>query len=823
MLPKLAIVLVLCLVGTFVVAQNTYTRADRTKIRNRYAFTADKGLISPFAHDCIANAQRFRTDYRHEKSPSIETLIELVERLEDVVANTSEYSQFNSPDKVARMILHRFHLDSVDFSNMEQVQYVGDVARIETEVMGKLAGPDEYYFPDNIYNEKELCTMLFMFSHIFLNNSRAIQQSARVRRATYQYQRSQTSNPTHPINSDFLDGAVSVNPIQEKGIVSFRLDSKEAIAPAKVLAGVIAGMTDNVVTSGKAITEKLSPRNTAMAEETTLKDPILAVTFGSLMGPASFYEFASTNPSFDQSLIYGVQGSWVNSTCCTYYAVEGVTDPRALRRSNRGSLAQIRGALDGYLIGRNLKNNIGKDAQQLKLSVILKSYYSWPHVTTGGKKYGLSYCDRRDNRPNSQELADVGNAFNLIYNFVSGNENSAYKGDLINTFVDRAASLQEFCNKRATGTLDKSSPQDTPADLIFIIDPKSEEMSKTSELINAVISRVNKIGRYAGAVSVFVNSNTKPDAELPQGTGGWPLGALVYNSTNIGAVGCQLKTETPMAAQTLLGKYLHNVNQTLFNYKWWSRKSYTGVPSKNVILIDHGSLVMPTSGADKNDFDTYKDELYWRNRDTKFLVVSPKPEMFKDFIGEHNEVLSPQGAVSTIAASIASRIADNPATLTYNDCMTQTVKNATFEGFVSVGNQYKLALYPEYFKVSSSIEFTIKATEGGIRYCYDRVSPPENPKYCKDLAENAEDHFTYWEPCEKHTVHTCAPIYITIWGKERNTLCKDVHCQALDQAKFTIGQSGAYCNSSLRLASAFFLQIICISLIAIYSFKWVSV
>lgn len=107
MLPKLAIVLVLCLVGTFVVAQNTYTRADRTKIRNRYAFTADKGLISPFAHDCIANAQRFRTDYRHEKSPSIETLIELIERLEDVVANTSEYSQFNSPDKVARMILHR--------------------------------------------------------------------------------------------------------------------------------------------------------------------------------------------------------------------------------------------------------------------------------------------------------------------------------------------------------------------------------------------------------------------------------------------------------------------------------------------------------------------------------------------------------------------------------------------------------------------------------------------------------------------------------------------------------------------------------------------
>lgn len=116
---------------------------------------------------------------------------------------------------------------------------------------------------------------------------------------------------------------------------------------------------------------------------------------------------------------------------------------------------------------------------------------------------------------------------------------------------------------------------------------------------------------------------------------------------------------------------------------------------------------MPTSGTDKNDYDTYKDELYWRNRDTKFLVVSPKPEFFKEFIGEHNEVLNPSGQISTLATSIASRITENPATLTYNDCQTQTVKNATFEGFVSVGNQYRLALYPEYFKVSSDIEFTV--------------------------------------------------------------------------------------------------------------------
>lgn len=107
MLPKLAIVLLLCLVGTLVSAQSQqYTRSDKTKIRNRYAFTADKGLISPFAHQCIDSTQHFNKPI-NQQSPSIETLIEFIERLEDIVANTTEYSQFNSPDKVARMILHR--------------------------------------------------------------------------------------------------------------------------------------------------------------------------------------------------------------------------------------------------------------------------------------------------------------------------------------------------------------------------------------------------------------------------------------------------------------------------------------------------------------------------------------------------------------------------------------------------------------------------------------------------------------------------------------------------------------------------------------------
>ena len=62
--------------------------------------------------------------------------------------------------------------------------------------------------------------------------------------------------------------------------------------------------------------------------------------------------------------------------------------------------------------------------------------------------------------------------------------------------------------------------------------------------------------------------------------------------------------------------------------------------------------------------------------------------------------------------------------------------------------------------------------EGSIKYCYDRNYPTVKQEYCKELAENAEDSFKYWGPCSGHSVHTCSPLYITVWGKERTTPCK---------------------------------------------------
>ena len=331
-------------------------------------------------------------------------------------------------------------MDSVDFNTVEQDPHVGNAAKIDTEIIGRLAGVDDYFFPDYVYTNDELCTMLFMFSHIFLNNTDIDNQArSRIGRDTYKFQRRQI-NSNSPSNSPFLENQPqirnqnqNVGPIQEKGIVSFRQDKKEAIAPAKVLMGIIAGLTANTVLSGKTITSKIMPA--PMEADVTLKDPILAVTFGNLLGTASFFEF-SNQVTIEQSLIYGAQGTWVNDTCCTYYATDGVTNAVALRKANRGSLAQIRGALDGYSIGKNLKNV--QDIQNIRLSSILKSYYSFPRASAANK-LGFSYCDRRENKPTSQDLNDIGTTYNEIYKFAFSVASSVYKGDGLATVLDRAA------------------------------------------------------------------------------------------------------------------------------------------------------------------------------------------------------------------------------------------------------------------------------------------------------------------------------------------------------------------------------------------------
>nr|XP_027204684.1 uncharacterized protein LOC113798363 [Dermatophagoides pteronyssinus] len=776
-----------------------------TRIRNKHAYMADKGLMVQFAQDCIQKRYSNLPNSR-PSSHSMETLIDYIERLEDWLSNTTDpiLSKFKNPDDIARLILHRFHLDDIDFGEFEYSPNVQKRSEIDTKILGtsNLVEMD-YYFPDSIYNQEELCTMLYMFSHIFLNTTNNGQMNNRYRRGVYVF--NQQNDNSVMTGNNFAQN--NQYPIQEKGVVTFRQNINEAIAPAKVLIGILSGLTKNPVTNGKDIAPSLTV-------DVSFIDPFLATTLANMPGTAVFYQ-SQTNQKFDEKLIFGVNGEWIDGTCCKHYAIkDSIASLEKLRFSNRGSLAQVRGALDGYVIGKHLRKF---DSTRMRLSNILRSYYSVPHSRSGkNQDLGISYCDRGNEKPQQNDLSNEINTYSIIYSALQDMQEMNVQANSFASVLDKASQTQtDICRTRPT-TLDQNAPCETPSDLIFVIDPKQENFNKTALIVDDIVTKINKIGRYAGTVSVFVNSNSNKNlVQLPSGPGGWPLSALIFNSTNIGLVSCSFRQDNLMfSAQNSFGKFFKELNQTISNYRYWNgkRKSLNDQASINVIIIDYDTLKLPTDSKELDDYNWYKDSLKYDNRDVRYLVISNDQKNFIDILNDKTKDMV--GPTQTqIGMNFDKSICENPAQIIYDKCYEKPSQNSIMEKYISPGYKQQWAMYPEYFLKSYDIEFKVRAVDGAIRYCFDREFPPrERNEYCKDLAAGSEETIRWSNPCKDRNVRSCDPFYFTLWGKERSSSlpCKEIACQSMDQIKFQIIHTGISCSSSMKLVSMFLLQIVCL-------------
>lgn len=258
----------------------------------------------------------------------------------------------------------------------------------------------EYDFPDYLYTKTELCTLLYMFSHAFTR--------------------------------------VMVTPesIEEIGVVNFQ---GEAISPARLLSGVVGALSENIQLSGKTITQKLT--GSAMTSDVRLNSAPFAVTLGSQQGSASFYDFQSrSNDNFDSKLIFGVRGSWIGGR----YFLANSTKWNVLKFSHRASMAEVRGALDGYALGKSFQQLTGRVA----LSSSIGLFYAKPEISRSpSNPLGVSYCSRHDQLHRTSEMKKEGAAYEQIFNFVTSRENSVYKGDLLTEALTEAAkTAPAFCN-----------------------------------------------------------------------------------------------------------------------------------------------------------------------------------------------------------------------------------------------------------------------------------------------------------------------------------------------------------------------------------------
>lgn len=201
--------------------------------------------------------------------------------------------------------------------------------------------------------------------------------------------RNQNRN-NQPANGNYLSR--DNNETVELGVVSYRNHRDHAIAADRVLHGALAGFLG--VQDLQLFADFFKGDQPEPNIQDGNLDAIMLVTLSDLLAsggsPDKDNGNTNSNPKF------GGIGRWASNstnaqrtTCGERYQI--------LKPSRAGTLAQIRGGIDGYAIGTKIRDN-PHIFRNLKLSSILRQYYSprgfGTTVSSDQKTGGTRFCER---------------------------------------------------------------------------------------------------------------------------------------------------------------------------------------------------------------------------------------------------------------------------------------------------------------------------------------------------------------------------------------------------------------------------------------------
>ena len=271
-------------------------------------------------------------------------------------------------------------------------------------------GPlQNYYFPNNMFNRAELCSLFQMLSHNLYDTTQYPRNASLSKLDNLKNQQFTDNMAT---NSLFLPDQ---SPIKEEGVVSFRSNKVEAIQMSRVLIVVIAGLSGaDAKSQPKDILKAIRPLFDLPNEYDKAVDPVMMVTLADLYGVSAKY-----NLNEQKKYYFDLSGEWSDQSCTTNYGIGGIS-PKELNSSRNyvhATRAEIRGGIDGYKIGTALKNLVGRggviDVTKLRLSQILRSYYSKPQSQISPSTFSVSYCDRTS-QINIQDVENQANIYAAI-------------------------------------------------------------------------------------------------------------------------------------------------------------------------------------------------------------------------------------------------------------------------------------------------------------------------------------------------------------------------------------------------------------------------
>lgn len=245
-------------------------------------------------------------------------------------------------------------------------------------------------FLESLWSEDEKCALFFMLSHSVVPAT-ITDNHIRVRREVHH---SSKKNSTLK-NKSKLFANRNLREIKnetiELGVVTYRNNREHAIAADRVLHGALAGYLNPPDLNLFEIVPDVDQEQFQQVKDAPL-DSIMLVTLTDLLGAGAIKDDGSTGNTNQK---FGGYGQWSSNSSNTMMTTCGerylITRP-----SYAATLAQLRGGVDGYVLGTKIRdNNLLKN---MKLSTVLRQYYSsrgfGKTITTNPKTGGIRFCDR---------------------------------------------------------------------------------------------------------------------------------------------------------------------------------------------------------------------------------------------------------------------------------------------------------------------------------------------------------------------------------------------------------------------------------------------
>jgi len=226
---------------------------------------------------------------------------------------------------------------------------------------------------------------------------------------------------------------------REKGVASFRNSKTMAIATNRVLLGAAVGLISPPPRATRDIIKSISPDVNLDKIPDGQIDPLLAVTLSDLLGIDA--GSGLTIPS--GQILFGADGEWNSTACQTSY--------RLNTNGTMATLAELRGGLDGWNIGRKLPELLTKNPK-ITLSQILRMYYSNRGLNTDSgvcnRQYGIASDLQNKVQNEAQNYLRVWNGVyyggsnpdNQLTGFIAETRNTFFQ------FLQKAGEKKGRCN-----------------------------------------------------------------------------------------------------------------------------------------------------------------------------------------------------------------------------------------------------------------------------------------------------------------------------------------------------------------------------------------